>query len=128
MPHIPHTCPTSHLPHIHAPLLISPPFIPPSESQIGEAEGEARRLTLARSEALERAEVGESHVMEVLQRQEEARAHALEERRGYVERLVSGGREGLYKMCCGGTERRKVKRREAPYLSAPQSSSMHPPL
>lgn len=58
--------------------------------QVGELEGEVRRLAQAQVEALGRAEAAESHVMEVLQRQEEARAQMDGERQGFVDSMVSG--------------------------------------
>lgn len=57
---------------------------------MGELQGEVRRLTAARAEALERAEASEAHVMEVLQRQDEAREQAQVDKRAMVEQLVSG--------------------------------------
>lgn len=49
-----------------------------------------RRLAQAQVEALGRAEAAESHVMEVLQRQEEARAQMDRERQGFADSMVSG--------------------------------------
>lgn len=63
-----------------------PPNTPPS--QVGELQGEVRRLAAARTDALERAEASEAHVMEVLQRQDEAREQAQAERRAFVEQMV----------------------------------------
>ena len=60
-----------------------PPYL-----QAGELQGEVRRLAAARTDALERAEASEAHVMEVLQRQEEAREQAQAERRAFVEQMV----------------------------------------
>lgn len=63
---------------------------PAPVEQVGELEGEVRRLSQARAEALTRAEAAESHVMDVLQRQEEARAQADVERQGFADRMVGG--------------------------------------
>ncbi|KAG1664653.1 hypothetical protein FOA52_011790, partial [Chlamydomonas sp. UWO 241] len=60
-----------------------------AEARCGQLEGEVRRLTSARADALQRADAGEAHVVEVLGRQEEARAEAQHERRAYVEQLAS---------------------------------------
>ena len=57
--------------------------------QVGELQGEIRRLVSARSEALGRAEGSEAHVMEVLQRQDEAREQAQEKRKAFVAQMVS---------------------------------------
>lgn len=51
-------------------------------------EGEVARLMRARAEALEMAEAGEAHVIAVLERSEEVRVKAMEERREALDRMV----------------------------------------
>lgn len=59
------------------------------ELKVAGLEGEVTRLTRARAEALEMAEAGEAHVIAVLERSEEVRAKAMEEKRQALDRMVS---------------------------------------
>ena len=58
------------------------------ELKVSTLEGEVARLTRARAEALEMAEAGESHVISVLERSEEARVKAMEEKAEALDRMV----------------------------------------
>ena len=61
------------------------------ELKVSTLEGEVSRLTRARAEALEMAEAGESHVISVLERSEEVRVKAMEEKREALDRMVRIG-------------------------------------
>ncbi|GAX83158.1 hypothetical protein CEUSTIGMA_g10584.t1 [Chlamydomonas eustigma] len=59
-----------------------------AEVKMAEMDVELRRVMVARGEAYERADTAEGHVLEVLQRQEEERAEALQEKQSLIDKLA----------------------------------------